>query len=125
MGSESKGADSLKLLANINSSLGLDFKRVVGLASVGRQHCNGLVLLKQGSQFSELYVRACWGKLLSELNISFKNAYSGSKGERLLVLQELVKKKEVDASALIENTLAFDIGKEEALTLFTETLLLG
>ena len=38
VGSESKRADSLKLLANINSSLGLDFKRVVGLASVGRQH---------------------------------------------------------------------------------------
>ena len=40
-------------------------------------------------------------------------------------MQELVKKKEVDASALIENTLAFDIGKEEALTLFAEILLLG
>ena len=95
------------------SSLGLYFKRVVGLASVGRQQCNGLGLLKRGSQFSELYVIACWGKLLSEFNIRFKNAYSGSKGERLLVLQELVKKKEVD------------VGRDKALTLYTEALLLG
>ena len=125
VGSESKRADSLKLLANINSSLGLDFKRVVGLASVGKQHCSGLGLLKQGSQFSELYVRACWGKMLADLNINFKSAYSGSKGERLAVLQELVKRKEVEATTLIRYTRAFDIGREEALTLYTEALLFG
>ena len=125
VGSESKRADSLKLLANINSNLGLDFKRVVGLASVGKQHCSGLGLLKQGSQFSELYVRACWGKMLADLNINFKNAYSGSKGERLTVLQELVKRNEVEATTLIRYTKAFDIGREEALTFYTEALLFG
>ena len=125
VGSESKRADSLKLLANINSSLGMDFKRVVGLASVGKQHCNGLGLLKQGNQFNELYVRACWGKMLADLNINFKNAYNGSKGERLIVLQELVKRKEVEAPTLMKYTRAFDIGRDEALTLYTEALLFG
>ena len=123
IGSETKRAASLNLLAKINLGMGLDFRKISCLALVGVEHCRLHGLAKQRDQFRELYVKACWGRRLAELDISFKAAFNGSKAERVAVLRELVKRPEVGVEALILFTRAFSIHTDEALTLYTEGLL--
>ena len=120
---ETRRAESLKLLAKINSSLGLDYRRVAALALVGAEHCRLLELTKQRDQFLELYVRACWARRTADLGISFNHAFNGSKANRVAVLREMVGKQEVDVATLLLYTRAFAIDRDEALTIYSEALL--
>merc|ERR1719414_2381267 len=76
--SESKRTSSLNLLAKINAGMGADFRKISSLALVGVEHCRMHGLAKQADQFSDLYVRACWGRAVQDMNINFKTAFNGS-----------------------------------------------
>eukprot|EP00090_Calanus_glacialis_P046972 TRINITY_DN9495_c0_g1_i1.p1 TRINITY_DN9495_c0_g1~~TRINITY_DN9495_c0_g1_i1.p1 ORF type:complete len:2089 (+),score=822.89 TRINITY_DN9495_c0_g1_i1:455-6268(+) len=115
--------NSLALLAKINSSFGLDYRKISALALVGVEYCGLHGLVKQQEQFKDLYVRACWGKRTAELEINFKNAFNGSKTERINVLKEMVSHPHVDIPMLLQFSKAFQINSNDALTLYSEGLL--
>jgi len=115
--------NSLALLAKVNSSFGLDYRKISSLALVGVEYCNLHGLVKQQDQFKDLYVRACWGKRTAELEINFKNAFNGSITERINVLKEMVSHPQVDISMLLQFSKAFKINSNDALTLYSEGLL--
>ena len=115
--------NSLALLAKINSSFGLDYRKISALALVGVEYCGLHGLAKQQEQFKDLYVRACWGKKTAELDINFKNAFNGSITERIKVLKEMVSHPLVDIPMLLQFSKAFKINTNDALTLYSEGLL--
>jgi hypothetical protein len=123
IGGETKRAESLKLLASINTSFGMDFRRVAALALVGTEHCRLHGLAKPADQFQQLYMRACWGRRLAELNIDFKTAFNGGRAECVVVLREMVKRPEVGVKDLLLYTRAFSIQPDEALTIYSEVLI--
>ena len=117
--------NSLALLAKINNSFGLDYRKISSLALLGIEYCRLNGLAKQEEQFKDLYVRSCWGKKAAELDINFKSAFNGSKTVRINVLQEMVSHPEVDIQLILQFSKAFDINSNDALTRYIEGLLLG
>ena len=61
---------TLSLLARLNSGLGLDYRRVGSLALIGWRYCRLGGLAKQAEQFSQLYVKAAWGRQTADLKAS-------------------------------------------------------
>ena len=114
--------NSLNLLAGINTSLGADYRKISNLALLGVELCGLHGLCKQRDQFRDLYMRSCWGKKLSELDISFKAAFSGSKSECVEVLKQLVAHPHAEISLLLQFAKAFKIVKNDVLTLYSEAL---
>jgi len=115
--------NSLALLAKINTSFGLDYRKISALALMGVEYCRLHGLGKQQDQFKDLYVRACWGKKTAELDINFKNAFNGSVAERIKVLKEMVSHPQVDIPMLLQFSKAFKINSNDVLTLYSEGLL--
>ena len=77
--------NSQTLLAQINASLGGDYRKISSLAMLGAELCGLHGLVKQQDQF-----RACWGRKLSEMDISFKAAFEGSKSDIMDMLKTMV-----------------------------------
>ena len=115
--------NGLTLLAGINTSLGADYRKISNLALLGVELCGLHSLCKQRDQFRDLYMRACWGKKLSELDISFKAAFNGSKSECVEVLRLLVAHPQAEISLLLQFARAFKIIKNDVLTLYSEARL--
>ena len=114
----------LQLLAQINAQLGADYRKISNLALVGVKLCGLNGLLKQQEQFKDLYMRACWGRKLSELDISFKTGFNGSKGDRMEILKMMVSHPQADIELLLQFAKAFNIYQNDVLTLYSEALLL-
>ena len=114
---------SLNLLAQLNAGLGYDFRKISSLAILGSRLCELHGLGKQQEQFVQLYVRACWGRKLSEMEINFKNAFNGSKSDHLAVLKQMVTHPSIEISLLLQFSKAFNLNKCDVLTMYSEALL--
>jgi hypothetical protein len=64
--------NSLGLLTRLNVSLGLDYRRINGLALLGWRYCVLSGLPKPAEQFSQLYVKAAWGRHTADMGFCFK-----------------------------------------------------
>jgi hypothetical protein len=64
--------NSLGLLTRLNISLGLDYRRINGLALLGWRYCVLSGLPKPAEQFSQLYVKAAWGRRTADMGVCFK-----------------------------------------------------
>jgi hypothetical protein len=64
--------NSLGLLTRLNVSLGLDYRRINGLALLGWRYCVLSGLPKPAEQFSQLYVKAAWGRRTADMGVCFK-----------------------------------------------------
>jgi hypothetical protein len=76
--------NSLGLLTRLNVSLGLDYRRINGLALLGWRYCVLSGLPKPAEQFSQLYVKAAWGRRTADMGVCFKGLCH--KKDRALVL---------------------------------------
>ena len=114
---------SLNLLAQLNAGLGYDFRKISSLALLGSKLCSLHGLSKQQEQFVQLYVRACWGRKLSEMEINFKAAFNGSKSDHLAVLSLMVAHPSIEISLLLQFSKAFNLKKSDVLTMYSEALL--
>ena len=73
----SAGKQGLKVLAETNAELGLDYSKIISLACLGIKFCMVTGFLKPVESFKTLLVKATWGKKIEGLGISFKNAFMG------------------------------------------------
>ena len=114
---------SLGLLAQLNAGLGFDFRKISTLALLGSRLCELHGLSKQQDQFSQLYVKACWGRKLTEMDINFKAAFNGSKSDHLAVLKQMVGHPSIEISLLLQFSNAFKLSDCDVLTMYSEALL--
>ena len=114
---------SLSLLAQLNAGLGFDFRKISSVALLGWKLCGLHGLSKQQDQFAVLYVKACWGRKLTEMEINFKTAFNGSKPDHLEVLKKMVTHPNIEITLLLQFSKAFNISKSDVLTIYSKALL--
>ena len=108
---------TLTLLARLSNSLGLDYRRLGGLAMLGWRFCSLTGLHKQADQFSQLYVRAAWGRQTADMGICFKAAFSGGgKKEFLELVEKVVQHPQATVGLLVRFAEAFAIETDMAMT---------
>nr|XP_045608733.1 kinetochore-associated protein 1-like [Procambarus clarkii] len=115
--------EALKVLNELIKRFGFDYIRLISVATIGRDYCTLHGLQEFKEHFELLLMKAQWGKRLSDLNISFKEAFKGESAALKTVMVNLVSHSECSFSILYEYCKSFKLDVTDALLCYLRTSL--
>ncbi|KAK7075536.1 hypothetical protein SK128_012215, partial [Halocaridina rubra] len=114
--------EALKALNELIKRFGVEYTKLLSVATAGKDFCTLNGLREVGEQFSVMHKRSSWGKRLSEFSISYKEAFKNAKAVGK-VLSDLLAHPECPFSLVYEYCEDFDLDITEARILYLRTTL--
>ncbi|KAG7167662.1 Kinetochore-associated protein 1-like [Homarus americanus] len=115
--------DALKVQNELIKRFGIDYTRLISVATVGRDYCTLHKLTEVKEQFDLLLKRVLWGKRLGDMNVSFKEAFKGDVTALKKVMVDFVSHSECSFSLLYDYCKDFNLDVTDALLLYLRTTL--
>ncbi|CAH1264282.1 KNTC1 [Branchiostoma lanceolatum] len=117
-------ADGFKKLKSQSSSAGLNYRRVLAIANVGKDLAR---LINQGDVLKaceSLAADARWGHRLQKMKISFKDAFQKEPAAKQKLLPTIIANEQTDLDLILDYCRTFRLNPSDALLLYLEYLLL-
>ncbi|XP_064624498.1 kinetochore-associated protein 1-like [Lineus longissimus] len=116
--------DVYSLLKSIIASVGLNYKRLMGIAELGINYSILTGEHKALSTLQDLKKKATWGHKLGKLKVSFKRAYEGCNEEKWEIVKQLAD-IDISVSFVLEFCSDFKMDMNKALVLYLQQLMIA
>ncbi|XP_068231319.1 kinetochore-associated protein 1 [Palaemon carinicauda] len=114
--------DASKGLNELIRRFGADYTKLISVAVIGKDYCTLNGIREVWEKFSVLHKRSLWGKRLSDMNISFKEAFRDTKAVSK-VLDDVVAHPDCSFSLIYEYCEDFGLDLVDAFILHLRVVL--
>ncbi|XP_063874801.1 kinetochore-associated protein 1-like [Scylla paramamosain] len=115
--------EALRVLNELIRRFGFDYIKLMSIGAAGKDYSSLLGLTDVKEQFEVLVKRAQWGKRLSDMNVSFKEAFRGDTVALKAVVSNLVSQPTCTFPLLHEYCEDFGIDVTDSLLCYLQTTL--
>ncbi|XP_078674136.1 kinetochore-associated protein 1-like isoform X3 [Branchiostoma floridae x Branchiostoma belcheri] len=117
-------ADAFKKLKSQSSSAGLNYRRVLAIANVGKDLARLVGQEDVLKACKSLAADADWGHRLQKMKISFKDAFQNESAAKQKLLSTIIANEQTDLDLILDYCRTFRLNPSDALLLYLEYLLL-
>lgn len=115
--------DALRVTNELIKRFGFDYVKLMSIAALGRDYCSLFQVTEVKEQFEVLLMRAQWGKRVTDMNVSFKEAFRGDKVALRAVVSQLVSHPDCNFTLLYEYCEDFGLDVTDSLLCYLQTTL--
>ncbi|XP_035673081.1 kinetochore-associated protein 1-like [Branchiostoma floridae] len=117
-------ADAFKKLKSQSASAGLNYRRVLAIANVGKDLARLVGQEDVLKACESLAADASWGHRLQKMKISFKDAFQKESAAKHKLLSTIIANEQTDLELILDYCRTFRLNPSDALLLYLEYLLL-